>query len=123
MKQKSPIDVVRIQFYTYAKQQTDDLSSVSKFPFDDRSDFIEDSSLGGSLRAATERWETSIPHGENCQLMESDDFDKVLDQFIAEQKQSPNQNAKRRQLSPESQIRIARMNPVLTIISCLRWTI
>ena len=47
MKQKSPIDVVKIQFYTYAKEQTDDLTSVSKFPFDDRCDFIADSSLGG----------------------------------------------------------------------------
>lgn len=47
MKQKSPIDVVKIQFYTYAKEQTDGLISVSKFPFDDRCDFIADSSLGG----------------------------------------------------------------------------
>lgn len=86
MKQKSPIDVVKIQFYTYAKQQTDDLSSVSKFPFDDRCDFIADSSLKYSRHAATERWENGIHHGEGCQLMESDDFDTALDQFIAEQK-------------------------------------
>ncbi len=47
MKQKSPIDIVKIQFYAYTTAQADDLTSVSKFPFDDRSDFIADSSLGG----------------------------------------------------------------------------
>jgi len=47
MKQKSPIEVVKIQFYTYTKEQTADLTSVGMFPFDDRCDFIADSSLGG----------------------------------------------------------------------------
>lgn len=47
MKQKSPISVVKTQFYTYTAEQNAYPASVSQFPFDDRSDFIADAPLGG----------------------------------------------------------------------------
>lgn len=47
MKPKSAICVIKIQFYAYSTEQSDDLKSVSQFPFDKRSDFIADTPLGG----------------------------------------------------------------------------
>ncbi len=47
MKQESPIDVCKIQVYTYTQDEPDDMAHIRKLPFDDRSDFIADTALGG----------------------------------------------------------------------------
>lgn len=38
---------MKIQFYTYTTEQADDPASISRFPFDERSDFIADTTIGG----------------------------------------------------------------------------
>lgn len=55
--------VGRIQFYTYTKDQTDDLALISQFPFDDRSDFIADNTLGGivvRIAFCNERYDSGV---------------------------------------------------------------
>lgn len=47
MKQKSPISVGKIQFYTYNCDQIDDLVFIEQFPYDNRTDFLVNRSLGG----------------------------------------------------------------------------
>lgn len=73
MNKKSPIYVGQIQFYTYNKDQVDDLVLINQFPFDDRSDFIADPSLAGiavKIAVTNERFDSGVRRNVTLTLVD-----------------------------------------------------
>lgn len=85
MNKKSPIYVGQIQFYTYNKDQVDDLVLINQFPFDDRSDFIADSSLAGiavKIAVTNERFDSGVRRNVTLTLVDVTSRCKVASQSL-----------------------------------------
>lgn len=85
MKSKSPIKVGMIQFYTYEKDQYDDLVSISRLQFDDRSDFIADATFGGiavKIAISNERFESGVRRNIELIIVDVTTRCEVASQFL-----------------------------------------
>lgn len=85
MNKKSPIYVGQIQFYTYNKDQVDDLVLINQFPFDDRSDFIADPSLAGiavKIAVTNERFDSGVRRNVTLTLVDVTSRCKVASQSL-----------------------------------------
>lgn len=85
MNKKSPIYVGQIQFYTYNKDQVDDLVLINQFPFDDRSDFIADPSLAGiavKIAVTNERFDSGVRRNVTLTLVDVSSRCKVASQSL-----------------------------------------